>query len=69
MDKFQELKSSYDKVINTVCQYNPNANKVMIQKYLLSISFRMWASNSLYAKEYDDAIAQYDLPQPHHSQK
>ena len=56
MDKFQELKSSYDKVINTVCQYNPSANKTMIGKFLISISLRMWACNSFYAKEYSEAI-------------
>ena len=56
MDKFQELKSSYDKVINTVCQYNPNADKAMIGKFLLSISLRMWSRNSFYAKEYGEAI-------------
>lgn len=56
MDKFQELKSSYDKVINTVCQYNPNADKVMVGKFLLCISLRMWSCNSFYAKEYGEAI-------------
>lgn len=57
MDKFQELKSSYDKVINVIYQYNPNADKVMIGKFLLSIGLRMWSSNSLYAKEYGEAIS------------
>lgn len=56
MDKFQELKSSYDKVINTVCQYNPSANKTMIGKFFVSISLRMWSCNSFYAKEYGEAI-------------
>ncbi len=57
MDKFQELKSSYDKVINAVCQYNPSADKVMIEKFLLCISLRMWACNSFYSKEYGEAIS------------
>ncbi len=56
MDKFQELKGSYDKVINAVFKYNLNADKVMIGKFLLSISLRMWACNSFYAKEYGEAI-------------
>ena len=56
MDKFQELKNSYDRVINTVCQYNPNTDKAIIGKFLLSISLRMWSSNSFYAKEYGEAI-------------
>lgn len=56
MDKFQELKNSYDKVINTVCQYNPNTDRAMIGRFLLSISLRMWACNSFYAKEYGEAI-------------
>ena len=56
MDKFQELKNSYNRVVNVICQYNPNADKVMIGKFLLSISLRMWSCNSFYAKEYGEAI-------------
>ena len=56
MDKFQELKCSYDKVIHTVCQYNPNTDEATIKKFLLSISLRMWASNTFFAKEYEEAI-------------
>lgn len=56
MDKYQELKSSYDKVINAVSQYNLNIDKAIIDKFLLSISLRMWACNSFYAKEYGEAI-------------
>ena len=56
MDKFQELKSSFGKVINTVCQYNSNVDEMTVRKFLLSISLRMWACNSFYAKEYGEAI-------------
>lgn len=56
MDKYQELKNCYDKVINAVCQYNPDADKGMIEKFLLSISLRIWSCNSFYAKEYGEAI-------------
>lgn len=56
MDKYQELKNSYEKVINTVNQYNPITDKSMIGKFLLSISLRMWASNCFYANEYGEAI-------------
>ena len=56
MDKYQELKNSYDRVINIFCEYSPNVDKLMVGKFLLSISLRMWACNSFYAKEYGEAI-------------
>ncbi len=56
MDKYQELKNSYDKVMNTVCTYNPGVEKERVCKFLLAISLRIWACNSLYADEYGEAI-------------
>lgn len=56
MDKYQELKNSYEKVISTVCQYNVKADEAMIEKFLLAISLRIWACNSFYAKEYGEAV-------------
>lgn len=56
MDKYQELKSSYDKIINTIRQYNPDMDETKVEKFLLSISLRIWACNTLYAKEYGEAL-------------
>lgn len=56
VDKYQELKNSYEKVINTIKQYNLNTDKAMIGKFLVGISLRMWSCNSFYAKEYGEAI-------------
>lgn len=56
MDKYQELNNSYKKVIYTVKQYNPNIDKVTLDKFLLGISLRIWACNFFYANEYGEAI-------------
>ena len=56
VDKYQELKSCYDKVINTICQYNITVDKTNVEKFLLSISLRIWACNSFYAREYGEVL-------------
>ena len=56
MNKYQELKSCYDRVINAVCKYNETIDKTKVEKFLLSISLRIWACNSFYAKEYGEAL-------------
>ena len=56
MDKYQELKSCYDKAVNTIKQYNSIADEKEVKKFFLAISLRIWASNEFYANEYGEVV-------------
>lgn len=55
--KYQELKKSYDKVVNSICQQYAAADRNDVGNYLLSMTLRIWACNTYYASEYGEAIA------------
>lgn len=54
--KYQELKKNYDKVINKISQYYSSVNKDDIERFLLSMTLRIWACNTYYADEYGEAL-------------
>ena len=54
--KYQELKENYDKVINKISQCHSDVNKEDIERFLLSMTLRIWACNTYYANEYGEAM-------------
>ena len=54
--RYQELKVNYDNVINKVCGYHARAEKRDIERYLLSITLRIWFCNTYYANEYGESM-------------
>lgn len=54
--RYQELKESYDGVVNKIFKYNIRADKRDIERYLLSLTFRIWSCNTHYADEYGEAM-------------
>lgn len=54
--RYQELKENYDNVLNTVSEYRAGVDKREIERYLLSMTLRIWSCNTYYANEYGEAI-------------
>lgn len=54
--RYQELKANYDKVINKISQCHSDVNKEDIERFLLSMTLRIWACNTYYANEYGEAM-------------
>ena len=54
--RYQELKENFDKVINKVSECHTAVNKGDIEKFLLSITLRIWSCNTHYANEYGEAM-------------
>lgn len=54
--KYQELKNSFDRVVHLVSEYQSSVDKKEIERYLLSITLRIWSCNLHYANEYGEAI-------------
>lgn len=55
--KYQELKANFDRVIELVCKYNQTVDKSDVEKYLLSMTLRIWSCNTYYADEYGAAMS------------
>ena len=56
LQKYQELKDNFDKVIELIGKYNASADKREIENYLLSLTLRIWSCNVYYADEYGEAL-------------
>lgn len=56
LQKYQELKVCFEKVINMICKYHATTERKEVEKYLLSLTLRIWASNMRYTDEYKEAI-------------
>ena len=54
--RYQELKENYDKVIDKISQCHAGINKEDIERFLLSMTLRIWACNTYYANEYGEAM-------------
>ena len=54
--RYQELRKNFNEVITKVFQCNSKTDKRDIERFLLSITLRIWACNTYYAKEYKEAI-------------
>ena len=54
--RYQELKENFDKVINKVSECHTGVNKGDIERFLLSMTLRIWSCNTHYANEYGDAM-------------
>lgn len=54
--KYQELKKSFDKVVEKICQCHAPTDRKEVEKYLLSMTLRIWYSNTHYANEYGEAM-------------
>ena len=57
LQKYHELKKSFDKVIDNICKQNPYADRIEVGNYLLSMALRIWACNIHYASEYGEAVS------------
>jgi len=56
LQKYQELKECFDKVIDIICRYNTTIDKKIVERYLISITLRIWACNVHYASEYGEVF-------------
>ena len=54
--KYQELKKSFDKVVEKICQCHAQTDRKEVEKYLLSMTLRIWSCNTHYANEYGEAM-------------
>ena len=54
--KYQELKEAFERVITMICRQCPDTSRQEIEKYLLSMTFRIWSCNIYYAPAYKEAI-------------
>lgn len=61
--RYKELRESYNSVLNMVSAYRAGVDKREIERYLLSMTLRIWSCNTYYAKEYGEALwAIQDIP-------
>ena len=54
--RYQELKENFDSVINRISKYHTGVDKRDIERYLLSMTLRIWSCNTHYANEYGEAM-------------
>lgn len=54
--RYQELRENYDNVLNMVSEYHAGVDKREIERYLLSMTLRIWSCNTYYANEYGEAL-------------
>ena len=54
--RYQELKASYNNVIDKILQCQADIEKNAIEKFLLSMTLRIWSCNIHYTNEYGEAI-------------
>lgn len=54
--RYQELKENFDKVINKISECQTGINKEDVERFLLSITLRIWSCNTHYANEYGKAM-------------
>ena len=54
--RYQELKENFDKVISKISECHARVDIGDIERFLLSMTLRIWACNTYYANEYGEAM-------------
>lgn len=54
--RYEELKKNFNNIINMVSEYHAGVDKLEIERFLLSMTLRIWSCNTHYANEYGEAM-------------